>query len=107
MQKEFRYSVVGILFLATIFLQMYLLDRYPYTGLGRIVSIPFNLVMVLVLSVVLNTLLKEMSYNWKSITLCLVFLGGVILLTIFLWPQDGGPFTWEQVFKGVKRESSF
>ena len=82
-----------------------LLENYPMTGLGRIVSIPFTIFLSLFIASIQDDILKKISTtSWKSVGIIALFCLLTILMTIIFWTQDGGPSTWEQIFEGQKRE---
>lgn len=78
-----------LLILPSLLLLVLLIDLFPYTGLGRIISIPVTVIMnSLIILVCLTTTNKLL---WIKITKILTTFFITIWITIALYPQEFNP----------------
>jgi hypothetical protein len=98
-----RVITIFLLIITTIVLEFYLLESYPMTGLARIVFIPFTIIWTIILTLFVNLILKRVQNIYFAVCIALIFVALNFVSAIFLWPQDGGPTTWQQMFEGKIR----
>ena len=77
-----------VLFSPHILLILILLDLYPHTGLGRILSIPLILILNFLLAFVGCYLVNSARNQYKTVIIISI-LTTTLLITLVLYPQDG------------------
>jgi len=77
------------LMLPNVLLQIALINLFPYTGLGRIISIPSTIVVDSLIIIYCIVLIKR--NNWKKRLPIMVVLIVTISITVGLYPQEFNP----------------
>lgn len=81
-----------------------LIKLFPYTGLGRILTIPATFATNLILIFVCLTIIKKYGYKVLSVTVTLPLSIGI---TIALHPQESYPSVYTQSIVAINAISDF
>jgi len=79
---------------------MLLLFLYPYTGLGRIVSIPLTLIFNLVLSLAGCYLFNLIRIRRRLLIIISILVS--LIITLWFYPQDGPPHVVILIMEDIK-----
>lgn len=105
MKGIWKYTAIFlVLILPSIVLQLALIHLFPYTGLGRILSVPATLILnstFITLCMMLNR-----KYGNKILNITAVLILNIVL-TIGLYPQEFNPPILVQSIEAVKAIQDF
>lgn len=105
MKRNSKYILLFIvLMLPSILLQIALIKLFPYTGLGRIISIPVTIFINTMLIIV--CVIFTYKYR-KKVLIITTTLFLTLTLTVGLYPQESGPSIINQSMKAVKAIQDF
>lgn len=90
MKETWKHTIMFLLLiLPSSFLQVVLIKLFPYTGLGRVITIPVTIFLnslIIILSIVLNK--RKKGKNTLTVVVALIVTIG---LTVGLYPQENPP----------------
>ena len=106
MKGKWRYiTIFLVLILPSVLLQLALIKLFPYTGLGRVVSIPVTVLINSLFIIVCMTLNKK-KYGKKVLNITVVLLL-TLSLTVGLYPQEFNPPIIVQSIQAVNAIQDF
>lgn len=90
MKEKWKLLIILIVvMLPSVLLQVVLISLFPYTGLGRIVTIP--LTVIINLTITINCILLIKRKKWGKYLTIVLSLSLTIVVTIGLYPQEFNP----------------
>ncbi|MFD1885498.1 hypothetical protein [Paenibacillus wenxiniae] len=94
--KEFRrFLRFMFLLMPTILTTMVLIAFFPYTGLGRIITVPFTfLVNIIIVGIAMLITYRKKWFVITKVSLTIII---TTFLTIYMYPQESGPSVVWQV----------
>lgn len=90
--------------LPSISLQLVLINLFPYTGLGRIVSVPVTVIINTLLIIACKIFTRK---HGKKVLIITVTLFITLTLTVGLYPQESSPPIYVQTMQAVKAIQDF
>jgi len=100
MEGKWKYIIIFlVLMLPSVLLLFVLIKLFPYTGLGRIISIPAT-VLINSLFIIICMTLNKIKYGKKILNITVVLIL-TLSLTVGLYPQEFNPPIFVQSIKAV------
>ncbi|ULO04949.1 hypothetical protein H1230_17615 [Paenibacillus sp. 19GGS1-52] len=97
MKIGIRFLKVLVLLLPSMIVVLILINQFPYTGLGRILSLPLIFFLNITL-ISLGLIVAHQLRHRYSIFLWVLIILLTLLLTLLLYPQEHGPSVIAQLW---------
>lgn len=97
MQKSINLLKLLVALIPSLILIFLLLNFFPNTGLGRIIALPFILVINTVLITIGITFIHRLNQSLIIATWILILLF-TLVITILIYPQEYGPSVIHQLW---------
>lgn len=89
-----------LLLLPTVIWTMLLIKWFPYTGLGRILTVPATFFVNII--VVIASMFIVYKKTWKNIVKIIIVVCATSCITVAFYPQESGPHVTTQVKNTIR-----